>query len=318
MCSIITPGAAGHGTVDKNSNQKDHRILCSIVEERKDESLEEEEEEDMGKDEEKGKKMVQGGKNAAVVIGLCIVDTGSLCSLRFFVVFGDFFLGQFVDDDQRTALRTQLLRFLPTEFILHKNALHSRTIQLLRRECPSAMLTFVDPQSSFEPQRLLQLVKENNLFDTDDDSMPKGEWPDLLEMIVKDHKQPEPAFSQVLSALYLSSAYLHRCCVARLLMSQHKFYLIDNIDRERDQLVPFISKQLEDVPTQSNMILDAITLRNLDILPDPSNPSMNSLFQYIDHTVTPFGKRLLKEWLCKPLYQIDAINKSILNRFLIG
>ena len=41
----------------------------------------EEEEEDLGKDEEKGKKMVQGGKNAAVVIGLCIVDTGSLLSL---------------------------------------------------------------------------------------------------------------------------------------------------------------------------------------------------------------------------------------------
>lgn len=84
MCSIITPGVAGHGTVDKIYNQKDHRILCSIVEERKDESLEEEEEEeDLGKDEEKGKKMVQGGKNAAVVIGLCIVDTGSLRSLRF-------------------------------------------------------------------------------------------------------------------------------------------------------------------------------------------------------------------------------------------
>ena len=50
------------------------------MEERKDESPEEEEE-DLGKDEEKGKKMVQGGKNAAVVIGLCIVDTGSLLSL---------------------------------------------------------------------------------------------------------------------------------------------------------------------------------------------------------------------------------------------
>ena len=74
MCSIITPGVAGHGTVDKIYNQKDHRILCSIVEERKDESLEEEE--DLGRDEEQG-------KNAAVVIGLCIVDTGSLRSLRF-------------------------------------------------------------------------------------------------------------------------------------------------------------------------------------------------------------------------------------------
>ena len=224
-------------------------------------------------------------------------------------MFGDFFLGQFVDDDQRTALRTQLLRFLPTEFILHKNALHTRTVQLLRRECPSAMFTFVDPQSSFQPQKLLQLVKDNNLFDTDDESMPKGEWPDLLEMIVKNGNCPEPAFSHVLSALYLCSSYLHRCCVARLLMSQRKFYLIDNIDRERDQLVPFISKQLEEAPSLSNMVLDAITLKNLDILPDPSNPSVNSLFQYIDHTVTPFGKRLLKDWLCQPLYQISAINK---------
>lgn len=74
MCSIITPGVAGHGTVDKIYNQKDHRILCSIVEELKDQETEEE----IGKEEEKGKKMVQGGKNKAVVIGLCIVDTGTL------------------------------------------------------------------------------------------------------------------------------------------------------------------------------------------------------------------------------------------------
>ena len=74
MCSIITPGVAGHGTVDKIYNQKDLRILCSIVEELKDQETEEE----IGKEEEKGKKMVQGGRNKAVVIGLCIVDTGTL------------------------------------------------------------------------------------------------------------------------------------------------------------------------------------------------------------------------------------------------
>lgn len=74
MCSIITPGVAGHGTVDKIYNQNNHRILCSIVEELKDQETEEE----IGKEEEKGKKMVQGGRNKAVVIGLCIVDTGTL------------------------------------------------------------------------------------------------------------------------------------------------------------------------------------------------------------------------------------------------
>ena len=59
------------------------------------------------------------------------------------------------------------------------------------------------------------------------------------------------------------------------------------------------------------MILDAVTLKNLDILPDPTNPNAASLFQYVDHTVTPFGKRLLKEWLTQPLLNIAAINERL-------
>ena len=35
ICSILTPGVAGHGVVDKIYNQKDHRILCSVVEVKK-------------------------------------------------------------------------------------------------------------------------------------------------------------------------------------------------------------------------------------------------------------------------------------------
>ena len=55
------------------------------------------------------------------------------------------------------------------------------------------------------------------------------------------------------------------------------------------------------------MILDAITLKNLEILPESS---AHSLFHYIDHTVTPCGKRLLTAWLCQPLFDIAAINTS--------
>ena len=98
ICSILSPGVSGHGVVDKIYNQKDHRVLCSIVEEPLKLNLEE----DIlfMNEEEIGKKMVEGGNTDAVVIGLCIVDT----------VTGKFYLGQFVDDDQRTGLRTQLLR----------------------------------------------------------------------------------------------------------------------------------------------------------------------------------------------------------------
>ena len=74
VCSIITPGVSGHGTVDKIYNQKDHRVLCSVVEEQRE--LNPEEDSVSLNDEATGKKMVKGGRNEAVVIGLCIVDTG--------------------------------------------------------------------------------------------------------------------------------------------------------------------------------------------------------------------------------------------------
>lgn len=66
----------------------------------------------------------------------------------------------------------------------------------------------------------------------------------------------------------------------------------------------------DEIPVeQKTMILDAITLKNLDILPDPTNPAIHSLFQYVNHTVTPFGKRLLLQWVSQPLMDIQEINK---------
>ena len=61
--------------MDKIYNQKDHRVLCSVVEERRELSLEEANV--SLTDEAAVKEIVKGGKNEAVVIGLCIVDTGN-------------------------------------------------------------------------------------------------------------------------------------------------------------------------------------------------------------------------------------------------
>lgn len=310
ICSILTPGVAGHGVVDKIYNQKDHRVVCCVVEEKKNLNLHEDEL--FMNENEIGKKMVEGGVTEAVVIGLCIVDT----------VLGKFYLGEFIDDDQRTGLRTQILRFEPTEYIIHKKALLPHTIQLLHQECPTAMMTYVDPTSSFDPSCLMKLIKEIDPFhrdDSDDRSLPS-----LLQSLVDENNHPCEGCGPCLSSLYLCSSYLNRCCVANILMSQKQFYCIDNIDKQKDvlfsilnpseqssQLDSFLKKEEQFSDPDRIMILDAITLKNLDILPDPSNPTVSSLFQYVDHTVTPFGKRLLKEWLCQPLLDISAINERL-------
>ena len=41
------------------------------------------------------------------------------------------------------------------------------------------------------------------------------------------------------------------------------------------------------------------------------NHKEGSLFHYLDHTKTAFGRRLLKKWIAAPLYDIDKINERL-------
>ena len=54
------------------------------------------------------------------------------------------------------------------------------------------------------------------------------------------------------------------------------------------------------------MVLDGLTMHNLDILSADGNLE-GSLLAKIDHASTPFGKRLLREWLAAPLCDLNAI-----------
>lgn len=56
--------------------------------------------------------------------------------------------------------------------------------------------------------------------------------------------------------------------------------------------------------------LDPTTLNSLEVLRSTSQEGEGpSLFKSLDRTSTPMGKRLLKEWLCHPLTDLEAIEK---------
>uniref|UniRef100_A0A8C5HFP6 DNA mismatch repair protein MSH3 n=1 Tax=Gouania willdenowi TaxID=441366 RepID=A0A8C5HFP6_GOUWI len=56
------------------------------------------------------------------------------------------------------------------------------------------------------------------------------------------------------------------------------------------------------------MILSAATLRNLEILNNQTDGGVRgSLLWVLDHTQTPFGKRLMRKWVCQPLTDPLAI-----------
>lgn len=59
------------------------------------------------------------------------------------------------------------------------------------------------------------------------------------------------------------------------------------------------------------MVLDAVTLRNLEIFESRGEKSKNTLFGVIDETVTGMGSRLLKQWLLRPSLKRSEIQTRL-------
>ncbi|MCZ7401359.1 MAG: DNA mismatch repair protein MutS [Candidatus Methanoperedens sp.] len=57
------------------------------------------------------------------------------------------------------------------------------------------------------------------------------------------------------------------------------------------------------------MVLDSITLRNLEIIQGIRGEGGSSLLSVLDHTKTPMGGRLLRKWLLLPLISVNKITQ---------
>jgi len=59
------------------------------------------------------------------------------------------------------------------------------------------------------------------------------------------------------------------------------------------------------------MILDAVTLRNLEVVAAPGEKDKRTLFDVIDHNVTGMGSRLLRQWLVRPSLKRSEIQTRL-------
>ena len=56
-------------------------------------------------------------------------------------------------------------------------------------------------------------------------------------------------------------------------------------------------------PKGKHMVLDGITIRNLELVPGQSGDREGTLFARVDSCLTPMGKRTLRNWILAPLLQ---------------
>ncbi|XP_048590320.1 DNA mismatch repair protein Msh6-like [Nematostella vectensis] len=235
--------------------------------------------------------------------GVCFLDTS----------IGKFHIGQFKDDRQASRLRTLIAHHPPVQVLTCRGSYTSKTQHILSHELMSSLTEHLAPGSEFwDASKTLKFLAEGNYFKNDKDGADESvNWPAMLKMMTDGDPlglTPTDGHELALSALGAVAWYLKKCLIEEELLSMGKFEEykpLDCLDAPRSSTLSFTQGR-------QHLILDDVTLTNLDVVPcGPDGSLQGTLLEQLDHCSTPFGKRLFKQWLCAPLCNPMAINDRL-------
>ncbi len=83
--------------------------------------------------------------------------------------------------------------------------------------------------------------------------------------------------------------------------------LLSYVKEAQCACLPHIQHLQVEAPT-SGLFLDAVTLRNLELVQNLKGGTEHTLLNLLDHCVTPMGTRLLRRWLTRPLQDRIQLN----------
>uniref|UniRef100_A0A8C9RHN6 DNA mismatch repair protein MSH3 n=1 Tax=Scleropages formosus TaxID=113540 RepID=A0A8C9RHN6_SCLFO len=190
---------------------------------------------------------------------------------------GDVMLDCFQDGPTRSELEARVLRVQPVEVLVPSDV--SLETERLLRSIASASIQTGD--------RIRTEKRDCSQFD----------FPNALKTVTDFYSGPsagtDPGGSGSLSSLMsMDSAVI--CCLGPVIQYLTEFNL------ERVLLCTSSFRRLS--CEEEGVMLSATTMRNLEILCNQTDGTVKgSLLWVLDHTQTPFGKRLMKKWVTQPL-----------------
>jgi DNA mismatch repair protein MSH6 len=258
-------------------------------------------------------------QTAVVEYGLCIVNS-VLCTVT---------LAQFEDDRLRNRLRTLLCRYLPTEVLLESGGTSNETLGVLQLLAPKASREMLYKDEMPSAEAVPDIINKAKYFSDLSSRDRSPNYPPVLDAALS--ALPDGASRLVIRALGGALWHLKRCCIDFEVMSHGRIFAYVPPDSDTmtgdETLFKDLSSQSDfdstpgshqdrgnalDDNSARHMILDAVTLTNLEILVNNFDHSpRGSLFTFMNRCRTPFGKRLLKEWICKPLVRPEDIQNRI-------
>ncbi|KAL9263429.1 DNA mismatch repair protein MSH6-like protein [Drosera capensis] len=232
-------------------------------------------------------------------IGVCVVD----------IATSRVILGQFKDDAECSALRCLLYVLRPVEIIKPAKSLGLETEKVLARCTRNPLVnelipglefwdadkticevkTFYNCSSSQTTSSSCGPVQQKNSGCLVKDGL--GYLPD----VINEHATMLDDERIALSALGGAIFYLRQAFLDETLLRYAKF--------EKLQCTNF-----KDVLHKHHLVLNASALENLEIFENSKDgKSAGTLYARLNHCITASGKRLLRTWLARPLYNLEAI-----------
>ncbi|KAJ9605187.1 DNA mismatch repair protein msh6 [Cladophialophora chaetospira] len=193
---------------------------------------------------------------------------------------GEFHISEFVDDADLTRFETFIAQTRPQELLLEKGGVTAKTLRILKNNTgPTTIWNYLKPGKEFwEGHITAKEIEAEGYFST--------EWPKVLE----EAKEKD----LLMSALGALIQYLRTLKIERDLVTIGNFTWYDPIRKA------------------TSLVLDGQTLINLEVFSNSYDGGIEgTLFQLLNRCITPFGKRLFKQWVCHPLMDTKKINARL-------
>ncbi|KAK6489333.1 DNA mismatch repair protein Msh6-like isoform X1 [Huso huso] len=283
VCRVITKGTQTYSVLDGASSESHSKYLLCVKEKADEES-----------------------SGCHRTYGVGFVDTS----------VGKFHVGQFQDDRHCSRFRTLVAHYAPAQLLFEKGNLSVETRKILKASLASVIQEGLQSESQFwDASKTLKVLAEEGYFK--ESNKKNGDAQDALPAVLKRMTSdsdslgftPGEGYELALSALGACVFYLKKCLVDQELLSMSNFEEYVPVDMEMGKAKGSSSFFAR---TRQRMVLDGVTLSNLEILQNGSTGTAEgTLLERLDSCCTPFGKRLLKQWLCAPLCNPSSIDDRL-------
>jgi len=210
--------------------------------------------------------------------GIAFVDTAT----------AQFYVSQFQDDADLTKFETFVVQTSPRELVLEKSksGLSTKALRILRKNAtPTTIWNYLKPgPTGFWDAGTTRWELDSGGYFTSDQGTA---WPETLSAVRNS--------DLLLSTFGALVHYLRTLKLERSLLSRGSFQPYSPIRQNGGTLV-----------------LDGQTLINLEIFGNSvDGGSEGTLFRLMNRCITPFGKRLFRQWVCHPLRDAKCINERL-------